>query len=391
LVFNNNANMQILEFTTLSLRFLDAVPEQAPDSGFVWIYLDRDDFAKHQEALQQAAQHLGGSAILDVHLEDLQNAQHPSHYDFTSIYDLIIFRRLATPVEMLQESEQEAAIEAYHGQAAPRSPLRKATPNFKRISSKAVGFAVFDRLLITTHPRGCYAARNFVQRFIEDVKNSVDTTGARNRIPTSPADLSLRMINVMVDSYLDLRKELSSQLEHWQGELLKPASRFNNWSALMKARSQLHVLEDLCDEQHDALQEWLDTIQETPLSAYHPDPAKAQSQRDQLTARARDVMEHIERVMHHARRLEQSAETVVQIHFSAQSNRTNDIMRTLTALTAIFLPLNLIAGIFGMNFEFMPFIHVHGGFWWVMLVMLLTAAMLGLLFWRKRYLARTRG
>jgi magnesium transporter len=102
-------------------------------------------------------------------------------------------------------------------------------------------------------------------------------------------------------------------------------------------------------------------------------------------------MEHISRVMHHARRLEQSAETVVQIHFSAQSNRTNDIMRTLTALTAIFLPLNLIAGIFGMNFEFLPIIHDKNGFWWALGLMGFTACMLGLLFWRKRYLARTRG
>jgi magnesium transporter len=103
------------------------------------------------------------------------------------------------------------------------------------------------------------------------------------------------------------------------------------------------------------------------------------------------VMEHIERVMRHARRLEQSAETVVQIHFSAQGNRTNDIMRTLTALTAIFLPLNLIAGIFGMNFEFLPFIHAQNGFWWALGAMLFTATTLGLVFWRKRYLARTRG
>ncbi len=101
------------------------------------------------------------------------------------------------------------------------------------------------------------------------------------------------------------------------------------------------------------------------------------------------MIEHIERVVHHVRRLEQSAETVVQIHFSAQGNRTNDIMRTLTALTAIFLPLNLIAGIFGMNFEFIPLVHHAAGFWWAMGSMAFIAATLGLLFWRKRYLERS--
>jgi magnesium transporter len=384
--------MQILEFSASSLRFLEAVPERIPDNSFVWVYLDRDDFAQHLPQVQEAAQRLGGSALLDVHVQDLQNAAHPSHYDYTSIYDMIVFRRLATPLEMQHEAQQEQAISSYHGQAnVPAKPGKKAPPILHRIGSKAVGFAVFDRLLITTHSRGCYAARNFVQRYLADAQNSVDNAGSRSRIPSSPADLALRMINVMVDSYLDLRKELTSQLEHWQAELLKPSSRFNSWGTLMSARSQLHVLEDLCDEQHDAIQEWVDAIQETPLHAWNADSALAQSLRDQLTTRARDVMEHIERVMRHARRLEQSAETVVQIHFSAQGNRTNDIMRTLTALTAIFLPLNLIAGIFGMNFEFLPFIHAQNGFWWALGAMLLTATTLVLVFWRKRYLARTRG
>jgi Mg2+ and Co2+ transporter CorA len=62
-------------------------------------------------------------------------------------------------------------------------------------------------------------------------------------------------------------------------------------------------------------------------------------------------------------------------------------MRTLTALTAVFLPLNLIAGIFGMNFEFMPLLHVEYGFWWAMGAMLLTALVLMAYFRRKHYIS----
>ena len=383
--------MQIIEFTADSLRFADAVPAQAPTDGFVWMFLDRDEFETSLPQLQQAAQQLGGSALLDLHCQDLANAAHPSHYDYTSVYDLVIFRRLATQAETGAEAEQEAAVEAYHGQlaSAPREKTKGGLPAFNRIGSRAVGFAIFDRLLISVHPRGCFAAKSFIERFLADAKFSVDAVAARNRIPVNPADLVLRMVNAMVDSYLDLRRELTRQLEHWQAELLKPNARFNNWGALMTARGQLHVLEDLCDEQRDAMQEWLDSLREQPLSTLSADTRLAQAQQDQLMARARDVIEHIERVVHHARRLEQSAETVVQIHFSAQSNRTNDIMRTLTALTAIFLPLNLIAGIFGMNFEFLPLIHWQNGFWWAMGSMVATAAVLGVIFWRKRYLART--
>lgn len=382
--------MQIVEFTADSLRFSDTLPAQAPSDGFVWVFLDRDEFETHQTVLQQAAQQLGGSALLDLHSQDLRNPAHPSHYDYTSVYDLIIFRRLATQVETRAEAEHEAAVEAYHGQGGqPRIKPRGGLPAFNRISSRAVGFVVFDRLLISVHPRGCYTAKSFIQRSLTDAKFSVDSASTRSRIPSSPADLVLRMVNVMVDSYLDVRKELTTQLEHWQAELLKPDSRFINWSSLMGARSQLHVLEDLCDEQHDAMQEWLDSLREQPMSSFAADEQLAKSRRDQMVARARDVIEHIQRVVHHARRLEQSAETVVQIHFSAQSNRTNSIMRTLTALTAIFLPLNLITGFFGMNFEFLPLIHTATGFWWVAGFMILLVIVVGTVFWRKQYLART--
>jgi magnesium transporter len=389
---NNRTDIvQIVEFTADSLRFSDGLPATAPSDGFVWVFVDREEFEIRLPLLQQATQQLGGSALLDLHCQDLGNAVHPSHYDFTSIYDLVIFRRLATQAETRAEAEHESAVQAYHGQGGqPRSKPKGGLAAFNRISSRAVGFVVFDRLLISVHPRGCYTARSFIERSLTDAKFSVDAVSARSRIPSSPADLVLRMVNAMVDSYLDVRKDLTTQLEHWQAELLKPNSRFINWGSLMGARSQLHVLEDLCDEQHDAMQEWLDSLREQPMSSFAADAQLAQSRRDQMVARARDVIEHIQRVVHHARRLEQSAETVVQIHFSAQSNRTNDIMRTLTALTAIFLPLNLIAGIFGMNFEFIPLLHLPSGFWWAMGSMAAVALGLGVVFWRKDYLARTR-
>lgn len=394
--------MQIIEFTADSLRFLDALPTQAPADGFVWVFLDRDEFEAKRPQLQEACQKIGGSALLDLHCQDLASAVHPSHYDYTSVYDIVIFRRLATHTEAQAEVQKDETAAAHHGQGGtPRTNLNRAAPVPKRgapvfshIRSKAVGFAIFDKLLISVHPSSCYSAKNFIERFLSDAKFNVDLGSARSRRPLDPADLVLRMVNAMVDSYLDLRKELSAQLEHWQTELLRPNSRFNNWASIMTARSQLHVLEDLCDEQRDAMQEWLDSLREQPLSdmaSYALDPRLAQAQHDQLIARARDVIEHIDRVVHHARRLEQSAETVVQIHFSAQGNRTNDIMRTLTALTAVFLPLNLITGFFGMNFEFLPLIHTSYGFSLAVAGMVLIALGLVLVFWRKRYLARTRG
>jgi Mg2+ and Co2+ transporter CorA len=254
-----------------------------------------------------------------------------------------------------------------------------------------VGFAVFDRVLITVHPADCAVRDHFAQRLAAMAAgHGGDVRGSR--LPSSPSDLMLRMANHMVDSYLDLRRLLTRQLGQLQQLLLDPHSQFTDWQVLLDSRNTLHLLEDTCEDQRSAVQEWIDALDDWPDDG----DATARRERELLRVRARDLLEHIERVLTHVRRLEQSAETAVQLHFSALGHRTNDIMRTLTVLTAVFLPLNLITGFFGMNFEGLPLIHSATGVWIAGGMMVVIAVALGGFFWRRRYLgapgpASTRG
>ena len=368
--------LQIVAFTAGTLQFLDQPPAAPPEDGFVWVFLSRGAFDTLRPRVQNIAEHLGGSALLELHCQDVRNATHPSDYDYTSVYDLVVFRRLKTDAEA---SEKPSAP------ATPSGAIEQGPGSLRHLDTHGVVFAIFDRLLISVHPEGCFTARTFIDRYLADAAQSlgVHNASARTRLPASPADLMLRMANLMVENSIGLRRQLGLQIERWQQELLQPRTRFSNWTQLMAVRDALHSLEDLCDEQQAALHEWLEALREQP-----PD-AQDQGERDALVARLRDVIEHIDRVVRHARRMEQSAETVVQIHFNLQGHRTNDIMRTLTALTAVFLPLNLIAGIFGMNFEFLPLIHKADGFWIALSSMALIALTLVVVFWRKRYLARS--
>jgi Mg2+ and Co2+ transporter CorA len=242
-------------------------------------------------------------------------------------------------------------------------------------------------VLLTVHPADCAVLEHYAARLLAATASTVRAAGVN--LPTGPADLMLRIVNQMVDGYLDLRRELTRQLDHWQTELLQPSTRFTNWSSLLGARISLHQLDQICEDQRAAIQDWIEALAGWEVVEGQSDHFGGHRGLDLLKVRSRDVLEHIERVIHHVRRLEQNAETAVQMHFSAQSNRTNDIMRTLTVLTAIFLPLNLIAGIFGMNFDFIPLLHQRAGFWWTLGAMVLTALGLGLFFWRKRYLERS--
>ncbi len=357
-----------------------AVPGACSAHGYLWISLTRDEFRAAQAEVQQILQTLCQTHLVDLHVADLLNDQLPSHYDYTSQYDVLVFRRLATG----------------NGSGEPSLPTRPASrggpPVLRRIDTRPVGFAVFDRVLLSVHPedgtvRDAFAARLLAAASPDDRGTpALDVRATSARLPASPADLMLRIVNLIVDGYLDMRRELTKQLDHWQTELIDPRSRFTNWSALMEARQSLHRLDEICEDQRAAMQDWIDSLETLPA----PQSETAHRERELIMVRSRDVLEHIQRVVHHVHRLEQNAETAVQMHFSVQGHRANDIMRVLTVLTAIFLPLNLIAGIFGMNFEFIPLVHKADGFWIAMSAMLVIAVLLVLIFWRKRYLARTR-
>jgi Mg2+ and Co2+ transporter CorA len=376
--------VRIFEITGSQVAEHDALaPLALPGAcanGYLWLSLTRDEFRASLADVQGILQTLCGTQLVDLHVSDLLNDQLPSHYDYTSQYDVLVFRRLA--------ATQRAAPSADEPPTARTGP-----PVLRRVDTRPVGFAVFDRVLLSVHPedgavRDVYAAKLMAAARSDRgdaAAPALDVRATSARVPTGPADLMLRVVNQIVDAYLDLRRELTRQLDHWQAELIDPRSRFTNWSALMEARQSLHHLDEICEDQRSAVQDWIDAMETLPT----PDLPTELRERELIMVRSRDVLEHIERVVHHVRRLEQNAETAVQMHFSVQSHRANDIMRVLTVLTAIFLPLNLIAGIFGMNFEFIPLVHKADGFWIAMGSMGVIAVALVLVFWRKRYLART--
>jgi magnesium transporter len=346
------------------------LPQECPMQGFLWMAFARREFEILQQQIQAFLLMNCGVKIYDLHLQDLLNNQLPSHYDSTADYDLLVFRRLARGRTETDVSKPGEILHRENTKGGP-SILRK-------IDTSPVAFLLLNRVVISVHPTDCSVRDVFATRLLTAVHAS--PVQAAHRLPTNSADLMLRLVSSVVDGYLDLRRELTRQLDHWQSELINPKTSFNDWSALLNARLTLHYLDEVCEDQRAAMTDWIDA-----LDAWKVDDVLLPEHLEMLKVRSRDVLEHIERVVHHVGRLEQSAETAVQMHFNAQSNRTNDIMRTLTVLTAIFLPLNLITGFFGMNFEKFPALHSEHGLLLTEMFMTLVAVGLAVLFWRKRY------
>jgi magnesium transporter len=337
----------------------DAVP-----TGVAWIDCTHDEVNADPQAWRKQMERLAGYQIFDLHVADCVNLQHPSHFDSMHDYDMLVFRKLSMPT----------------GEAdAPATGKRKQTAGFAltNIQTRPMTFFCGERVLITVRSASSRVLEGFCARLMEPPRRPNDGNGTQ-RI-TRPEEVMLRILNILVDSYLDLRAPLAQQLDSWQRELLDPSRPFHDWSSLLEARIEIRKLEQLSEEQYDALQEFRDSLIDSSVI----------DQRDMLLVRTNDVLEHVLRVVNHARRLESSAESAVQLHFSAMSHRTNQIVRTLTVITAVFAPLTLITGLFGMNFEHMPLLKDKEGFWWTLGAMACVAALSLAWFRAKRYISES--
>lgn len=360
--------MEIFHIDGHQVASLSEMPKERSAQGFLWIDATHDEVLADPVAWREAIERATGVHVFDLHLSDAINLSHPSYFDSTRDYAMVVFRKLALSPVTDREADNGAVDDTAIVQHT--GTRRKLPPAVGKLATQPVTFLLMECALVTVHA--------MQSRTIEVVRQRLHERSARP--PASPGELLLRLLNGMVDQYLALRQPLTGQIDRWQRALLNPRHMFNDWMALLDARVELRKLDQLCEGQHDALQELRDFIIDSDSIGSNS------GSKDLLLVRVNDVMEHITRVLNHARRLESTIESAVQLHFSAMAHKTSEIMRTLTVITALFMPLTLITGIFGMNFNDMPLLKDKAGFWITMSVMAGIVAILLFFFRRKRYL-----
>lgn len=301
--------------------------ERLPTEGFIWVDFVRDEASGWQSWPKR---------LLDVevdrrHVADSLEATHKSFFDVTPHYDLLIFEGLG--------------------------PNAEAFP----LETRSASLFVFERMLVTVRATDNVSFGILRERF---------ATG-RAKSPGSARVLAQMVLDIMVDRYLEVREAFARRMDSLQEELLDPKSPFNDWQQLLIGRREARRLESLCGDQIEALDAW------------HRGSRFEWSNPEET--RLRDVSEHISRVLHASADLERHIEAAVQLYFASMSHRTNEIVRTLTVFSAIFLPLTFIAGVYGMNFHYMPELGWHLAYPILLIAMTLVAGGLLIYFRRRGY------
>jgi len=99
----------------------------------------------------------------------------------------------------------------------------------------------------------------------------------------------------------------------------------------------------------------------------------------------RDIYDHLVRIEDLNSSVHEGADNALSIYLTAVANRQNETMRVLAIAGAIFLPLTLLAGIYGMNFDNMPELHWRYGYFGVLAFMGAVIAAALVVFWRRQW------
>lgn len=230
--------------------------------------------------------------------------------------------------------------------------------------TRKVAIFVGDKVVLSLHRKD--------QRFIEQLREKVKTQAG---ISTAKQVLS----DLMVESVMSFEKPIDQaflQLESLETRVFKSSSAATSFLEesyyLKRTTSIIRRLVRLSlDVQHRAGH----IMGESPF--------------------LQDAREEAERIYFYADELVESVTDLVSLHMSVEGKksndaglRTNEVMRFLTVFSALFLPLNFIASVYGMNFHHMPELDQPYGYFVVLGLMLTVGISIFLYFRRKGWLRR---
>ena len=218
---------------------------------------------------------------------------------------------------------------------------------------------------------------NFVISFQEregDIFNSIRERirNHKGRIRRMKADyLGYALLDTIVDNYFIILEKIGEDIENMEEELVtRPTPE--TLQTIHNLKRELIVLR----KSIWPLREVVNSLErgESPLI------------NEATGVYLRDVYDHTIQVIDTIETFRDMVSGMLDIYLSSISNKMNEVMKVLTIIATIFIPLTFVAGIYGMNFEFMPELKWHWGYFAALLVMVAVAVIMVFYFRRKRWL-----
>ncbi len=217
---------------------------------------------------------------------------------------------------------------------------------------------------------------NFIISFQEregDVFNHVRERikKGKGRIRRMGADyLAYALLDAIVDSYFAILEKFGETIEMMQEELVtNPAPETLQKIHTLK-REMIFLRKSVWP-----LREVVNSLTRGEASLIH----------ESTGIYLRDVYDHTIQVIDTIETFRDMVSGMLDIYLSSVSNKMNEVMKVLTIIATIFIPLTFVAGIYGMNFKSMPELEWRWGYLMVWVVMIIVFSVMVIYFKRKKW------
>jgi len=208
--------------------------------------------------------------------------------------------------------------------------------------------AVLDGAAIENEQISIFLGKNFVLTFQERPGDCFNPVRERLRSPSSrirsgrPDYLAYALLDAVIDGYYPAIEQLGDRLAELEEESLEKPSKAT-LRATNKVRMTLLLMRRVLWPQREAINSLI--RDENELVS------------DNVRLYLRDTHDHCSQVADVVESYRELVSAVANTYLTVVSNRTNEVMKVLTIMASIFIPLTFMAGVYGMNFEYMPELH----------------------------------
>jgi magnesium transporter len=264
-------------------------------------------------------------------------------------------------LEDILHAEQRPKLEDFDSYLYFVLKMIHTDPETKIVDSEQVSILLFENTVITfqEHPKDVFDP---IRERIRKGKTKLRKSGADY--------LMYSILDAIVDNYFIALEIMGEDLEEVESNLISSHQRIELTDLHTYKRELIFMRKSIWP-----LREVINFLTKGDFNLIKPE----------TSVYMRDVYDHCVHVIDTLETYRDLTSGLMDLYLSSMSNKMNQVMKTLTIIATIFIPLTFIVGVYGMNFDYMPELHYHNAYLITWIVMLTIALFMLWHFKRKRW------
>jgi magnesium transporter len=320
------------------------------------IQYDAEKFdQKHDISPAEAAEHIDQNRINWIDVDKAEKILVEDTSRFFDVHPLI--------TEDILNTDHLPKFEAFEDHIFLSLKMLRYDQETGEISQEHLNIVLFEKLLITFQEGLPGDVFDELRKRLEQGKGMI----RKNSIEY----LLYYCLDSVVDNYMTISEQLRNQMEQIEAKLITD-TQFDAPEEVILLKKKINLLRQYTVPLWDAFNQ----MRTEGSHFFHPD-SKVYFQ---------DISDHIKFLLSFFDTAREILRDIMDLYQTNLNNEMNKVMKTLTVVSAIFIPLTFVAGVYGMNFEVMPELHYRYGYAFAWGLMAATTMMMVFIMRRKKWL-----